>query len=81
MNEKTQKRLNVINRQNISKYGTGAVLSVGLMGAVSPAFALDVGAATSGSDANSNIELGATFVLTITVLIFSARKVIGFFSR
>lgn len=81
MNQKTQKRLKVINAQNIRKYGTGAVLSAGLMGAVSPAFALDVAAATSGSDANSNIELGATFVLTVAVLIFSARKVIGFFSR
>lgn len=81
MNEKTQKRLNVINRQNIKKYGTGAVLSAGLMGVVSPAFAIDVTAATTGSDAKSNIDTGATWVLGIAVLIFASRKVIGFFSR
>ena len=81
MNQENQKRLNVINRQNIKKYGTGVVLSAGLMGAVGPAFAVDVTAATSGSDAQSNIETGATWVLTIAVLIFASRKVIGFFSR
>lgn len=77
MNKKTQQRLSVINRQNIQKYGTGAVL----MGAMSPAFALDVGPALTGSDAGANIDTAAVWILGITVTVFAARKVIGFFSR
>ncbi|WP_235831671.1 hypothetical protein [Acinetobacter rongchengensis] len=73
--------MKLINKENIRKYGTGAVLSAGLMGAVSPAFALDVDAALTGSDAKSNIDTGAVWVLGIAVTIFAARKVIGFFSR
>ena len=42
---------------------------------------LDVSGALSGSDATSNIETGAVWALGIAVVIFGARKVIGFFSR
>lgn len=45
------------------------------------AYALDVSSALTGSDAKTNIETGAVWVLGIAVVIFSARKVIGFFSR
>ncbi|WP_455803208.1 hypothetical protein [Acinetobacter guillouiae] len=80
MNEVTQKRLGVINRQNIAKYGTGAVLSAGLMGAT-PAFALDVSTALKDNTASTNIDTAAVWVLGVVVTIFAARKVIGFFGR
>ena len=69
----------ILNRNNLKTYGTGAVVSTALLS--SNAFAFDVAAALTGSDASSNIETGATWILGIAVLIFSARKVIGFFSR
>lgn len=47
----------------------------------SQAHALDVSSALTGSDAESNIETGAIWALGIVVLIYGARKVIGFFSR
>ncbi|WP_455803221.1 hypothetical protein [Acinetobacter guillouiae] len=79
MNEQTKKRLGVINRQNIAKYGTGAVLSTALVSNANAAF--DVSGALTGSTAEANIETGATWILGIAVTIFAARKVIGFFSR
>lgn len=81
MNKTTQQRLNVINGTNLRKYGTGAVLTAGLMGVMSPAMALDVDAALTGNTAGANIDAAAVWVLTIAVTIFAARKVIGFFSR
>lgn len=76
---KKASRFSVLNRENIKNYGTGAVVSAVLVS--SNANALDVSAALTGSDAQSNIETGAVWVLGIAVVIFSARKVIGFFSR
>lgn len=78
--EKTQQnRFAVINRKNIGTYGLGAVASTALMS--SNANALDVSTALTGNDAETNIETAALFILGIAVVIFSARKVIGFFSR
>lgn len=74
-----QKPKSIFTRENFKKYGTGAVLSAGAMGAMSNASALDVAGALSSSDANSNIETGAVWVLGIMVTIFAARRVIGFF--
>ena len=78
MLKQTQKRLNLINRNNIAKYGTGAVLSTAIM---SNAKALDVGTALTGNAASANIETAAIWILGISVTIYAARKVIGFFSR
>lgn len=64
----------------LKRYGLGAGLA-GTALVASQAHALDVSTALSGSDAESNIETGALWVLGIAVVIFSARKVIGFFSR
>ena len=80
-NQNKPKPKTVFTRENFKKYGTGAVISAGAMGAMSNASALDVTGALSGSDATSNIETGAVWVLGIAVTIFAAKKVIGFFSR
>lgn len=79
MKKQTQNRLAVINRKNIATYGLGAVASTALMS--SNANALDVSTALAGSDAQSNIETGALWALGIGVVIFGAKKVIGFFGR
>lgn len=79
MKKTEQNRLAVINRKNIGTYGLGAVASTALMS--SNANALDVTGALTGNAAESNIETAALFILGIAVVIFSARKVIGFFSR
>lgn len=65
----------------LKRFGvTGAaVTGVALM--TTQANALDVAGATTGSTAKTDIETGAVWVLGIAVVIFSARKVIGFFSR
>ena len=75
-NKETQKRLDTLKRFGVS---TGAAAGTALM--VSDANALDVSTALTGSDASSNIDTAALWVLGIAVVIFSARKVIGFFSR
>lgn len=74
------KQKSVLNRQNVSKYGLGAVVSTALVGSNANA-ALDVSAALTGADATSNIETGATWILGVVVLIYGLRKVIGFFGR
>ena len=74
-----KQRLAIVNSKNLATYGTGAVVSTALMS--SNANALDVAPALAGADAESNIETGALWVLGIVVVIFGARKVIGFFSR
>jgi|GEM_PF-6515727 len=79
MKKTEQNRLAVINRKNIGAYGLGAVASTALMS--SNANALDVTGALTGNAAEANIETAALFILGIAVVIFSARKVIGFFSR
>ena len=67
--------------KNIRTYGTGAVLSTALLAGSQANAAFDVGTALTGSSAESNIETGATWMLGIVVVIFGAKKVIGFFSR
>lgn len=79
MNKTLKQRLAIINSQNIATYGTGAVVSTALMS--SNANALDVSTALTGSDAESNVETGALWALGIVVVIYGAKKVIGFFGR
>ncbi|WP_373765475.1 hypothetical protein [Jeotgalibaca porci] len=79
MQKTTQNRLAVINRKNIATYGLGAVASTALMS--SNANALDVSTALTGNDGEANIETAAIWILGIAVTIYTARKVIGFFSR
>ena len=77
MDAEKQKRLDTLNRFGVTG---GAATGVALM-ATTQANALDVAGATTGSTAKTDIETGAVWVLGIAVVIFSARKVIGFFSR
>ncbi|OEY93560.1 hypothetical protein BJD20_05230 [Acinetobacter proteolyticus] len=79
MKKTIQNRLAVINRKNIATYGLGAVASTALMS--SNANALDVSTALTGADAEANIETGALWALGIVVVIYGAKKVIGFFGR
>ena len=79
MNKTLKQRLAIINSKNIATYGTGAVVSTALMS--SNANALDVSTALTGADAEANIETGALWALGIVVVIFGAKKVIGFFGR
>lgn len=79
MNETLKQRLAIINSKNLATYGTGAVVSTALMS--SNANALDVSTALTGADAEANIETGALWALGIVVVIYGAKKVIGFFGR
>ena len=79
MKKTLKQRLAIINSKNIATYGTGAVVSTALMS--SNANALDVSTALTGSDAEANIETGALWALGIVVVIYGAKKVIGFFGR
>ncbi len=79
MNKTLKQRLAIVNSKNIATYGTGAVVSTALMS--SNANALDVSTALTGSDAEANIETGALWALGIVVVIYGAKKVIGFFGR
>ena len=72
-----QKRDATLKRLGLA---TGAIGGAALMVTQANA-AIDVGAATSGSDTQANIETGAVWVLGIAIVIFGAKKVIGFFSR
>ena len=74
-----KQRLAIVNSKNIATYGTGAVVSTALMS--SNANALDVSTALTGADAEANIETGALWALGIVVVIYGAKKVIGFFGR
>lgn len=58
---------------------TGALGGAALM--TTQANALDVSTATGSSTAKADIETGALWVLGIAIVLFSAKKVIGFFSR
>jgi len=79
MNKTLKQRLAIVNSKNIATYGTGAVISTALMS--SNANALDVSTALTGADAEANIETGALWALGIVVVIYGAKKVIGFFGR
>ena len=79
MNKTLKQRLSVINSKNVRTYGTGAVVSAALVSG--NANALDVSAALTGADAEANIETGALWALGIVVVIYGAKKVIGFFGR
>ena len=79
MNKTLKQRLAIINSNNIATYGTAAVVSTALMS--SNANALDVSTALTGADAEANIETGALWALGIVVVIYGAKKVIGFFGR
>ena len=79
MNKTLKQLLAIVNSKNIATYGTGAVVSTALMS--SNANALDVSTALTGADAEANIETGALWALGIVVVIYGAKKVIGFFGR
>ena len=83
MNNKTivTEKRGLVTVSNVSKFGLGATLSAGLLAnahALSPS---DITTATTGSNATQSIDAGALFILGVVVVIFSAKKVIGFFSR
>lgn len=69
-----QKRNSALARHGVA---AGALTGVALM--TTQANALDVTTATTGSTAKTDIETGALWILGIVIVIFSARKVIGFF--
>lgn len=71
--------MKTINRNTLVK--RGAALAAAAAAATSPAFALDVSSALTGSTASANIETGAVWALGIVVVIYGAKKVIGFFGR
>lgn len=79
MNKTLKQRLAIVNSKNLATYGAGAVVSTALMS--SNANALDVSTALTGADAEANIETGALWALGIVVVIYGAKKVIGFFGR
>ena len=79
MKKTLKQRLAIVNSKNIATYGTGAVVSTALMS--SNANAVDVSTALTGADAEANIETGALWALGIVVVIYGAKKVIGFFGR
>lgn len=79
MKKTLKQRLAIVNSKNLATYGTGAVISTALMS--SNANALDVSTALTGADAEANIETGALWALGIVVVIYGAKKVIGFFGR
>lgn len=79
MNKTLKQRLAVINSKNVRTYGTGAVVSAALVSG--NANALDVTKALTSADAETNIEAGALWALGIVVLIYGAKKVLGFFGR
>ena len=77
INAEQQKRQDTLKRFGV----TGAALTGVALMSTTQANALDVAGATTGSTSKTDIETGAVWVLGIAVVIFSARKVIGFFSR
>lgn len=81
-NQKNDQLTDLQKRQaTLQRFGvaTGVIGGAALM--TSQANALDVGTATSSSTAKSDIETGAIWVLGIAIVLFSAKKVIGFFGR
>lgn len=80
MNKTLKQRLAMLNSKNITTYGTGAVVSTALMSSNANA-AFDVSGALTGSSSEANIETVALWMLGVAVVIWSARRVIGFFGR
>lgn len=80
MSKTLKQRLSVINARNLGTYGSAAVVSTALMSSNANA-AFDVSGALTGANAESNIETGALWMLGIVVVIWGAKKVIGFFGR
>lgn len=76
--------MEIMTKQNVKRYGAGAVLSTAL---VAPAFAaegstgLNVGSVLEGSTVTTEIGTAATWVLGVVLVVYAARKVIGFFGR
>lgn len=81
MNISNQKVMQKHYDNTVKNRATALGVVAGSALVASQAHALEVSAALTGSDAESNIETGAVWVLGIVVLIYGARKVIGFFSR
>ncbi len=74
-NKDTQKRLQTLQRFGVGTGVAGAAVMA------SQAHALDVTNALSNSDASSNIDIAALFILGVVVVIWSAKRVIAFFGR
>lgn len=83
MNNKTTvtEKRGLVTLSNVSKFGLGATLSAGLLANAHALAPADVTAATTGNTSSDAIDIAALFVLSIVIVIFSAKKVIGFFSR
>ena len=72
-------RFSCLTARNLKTYGAGAVICAALVSG--NANALDVSTALTGADAEANVETGALWALGIVVVIYGAKKVIGFFGR
>ena len=72
-------RFSCLTSRNFKTYGAGAVICAALVSG--NANALDVSTALTGADAEANVETGALWALGIVVVIYGAKKVIGFFGR
>ena len=83
MNNKTivTEKRGLVTLSNVSKFGLGATLSVGVLANAHALAPAAVTAATTGNTSSESINVAAVFVLSIVIVIFSAKKVIGFFSR
>lgn len=82
MKQVKQTKLDAINQRNRifnPAAATAAVLASSV--AMTQAHALDVGSALESSDAESNLETGALWAVGICLLIFGAKRVMGFFGR
>lgn len=79
MKKQTQNRLAAL-KNNVSKYGVGAVVSTALLTSNANA-AFDVTTALSGADAQSNIETAGLWALGMGVTIYGIKRVIAFFGR
>lgn len=81
MNNPNQQVMQKHYDNTVKNRATALGVVAGSVLVASQAHALDVSTALTGSDAEANIETGAIWALGIVVLIYGARKVIGFFSR
>ena len=71
--------LQTINKQNLKAYGVGAVVSTAVLAPNAHAF--DVSAALAGNTTEQNVGLAAAFILSVSVLVWGVKRVIGFFGR
>lgn len=82
MTKDKQIKLDHIHRRNgMINPAAAAAGVIGASLAITQAHALDIDSALEGSDAKPNIESGALWALAIVVLIYGAKKVLGFFGR